>query len=151
MSFIKIIADLPEALEKIKEHDLALYEKKHGVKVNYRQFSLILTEQKNACLPLGILTAYTAYSEIYIDDLWVHRQYRKKGYGTQLLTYLEQHFTDKGFHNINLVTSAFQAPDFYSKCGYELEFIRKNITNPQLSKYFFVKYFSNKTQTQGIA
>ena len=45
------------------------------------------------------------------------------------------------FNNINLVTNSFQAPGFYEKCGFKLEFIRKNEKNPKLTKYFYVKYF----------
>ena len=30
---------------------------------------------------------------------------------------------------------------FIEKCGFELEFVRKNKTNPKLDKYFYVKYF----------
>ncbi|MDR1254909.1 MAG: GNAT family N-acetyltransferase [Puniceicoccales bacterium] len=56
---------------------------------------------------------------------------QKKGYGRKLLQELELQFEGKGFWNINLCTSEFQAPEFYKKCGFELEFIRKiiNIQN----------------------
>jgi len=49
-----------------------------------------------------------------------------------------------------LVTSAFQAPDFYRKCGFTAEFTRENKKNPKLSKTFFVKFFDDEIQTQGI-
>jgi len=34
-----------------------------------------------------------------------------------------------------------QAPEFYKKCGFNVEFIRKNKDNPKLDKYYLVKYF----------
>lgn len=46
----------------------------------------------------------------------------------------------KEYNNINLTTYEFQAPKFYEKCGFEIEFIRKDRENPKLSKYFLVKY-----------
>ena len=49
-----------------------------------------------------------------------------------------------------MVTSAFQAPEFYENCGYDLEFVRKNIFNPKLSKYFYINYFDNESQHKGI-
>lgn len=57
-----------------------------------------------------------------------------------LVEAVESHFKDKAFENINLSTYAFQAPEFYQKLGYKVEFIRENKTNPKLSKYFLVKY-----------
>ena len=82
--------------------------------------------------------------------MWVHSAYRGKGYGRKLLHELENHFEGKGFNNMNLVTSAFQAPDFYKKCGFTVEFVRENKVNPKLTKTFFAKYFKNEIQHQGI-
>lgn len=67
-----------------------------------------------------------------------------------ILQALENHFRGKGFNNINLVTSAFQAPGFYEKCGFQVEFVRENMKNPKLTKTFFVKFFDDEVQTQGL-
>lgn len=76
--------------------------------------------------------------------------HRGKGYGRKLLQALEEHFKGKGFNNMNLVNSAFKAPEFYKKCGFAAEFVRKNSKNPVLTKTFFVKYFEDEMQTHGI-
>jgi len=55
---------------------------------------------------------------------------------------VEEYFKDDGFNNINLCTNEFQAPKFYKKCGYKLEFIRKNERNSKLNKYFYVKFLN---------
>lgn len=128
--------------------DLVSYETSHGVDVNYKRFALVLSDDQNTTL--GVLNAFTAFAEIYIDDMWVDSHYRGKGYGRQLIQALEDHFKGRGFNNINLVTNQFQAPEFYKKCGFELEFIRKNIKNSKLTKFFFIKYFGDEKQTQGI-
>ncbi len=47
---------------------------------------------------------------------------------------------------MNTCTNEFQAPCFYEKCGFELEFIRKNEDNPRLNKYYFIKHFRNRTK-----
>ena len=39
---------------------------------------------------------------------------------------------------ITLTTFGFQAPEFYKKLGYKLEFVRKD-KDPKLSKYFYLK------------
>jgi GNAT superfamily N-acetyltransferase len=85
----------------------------------------------------------------FIVDLWVNSVHRKKGYGRRLIEELENHFKGKGFNNINIVSCQFQAPQFYEKCGFTLEFVRGNIQVPELTVFFFVKYF-DEVQTQGI-
>ncbi len=147
MTRIELIDALPDNIEQQMREDLIKYETSHGIDVNYKPFHLVLFEEDKT---IGVLSAYTAFAEIYIDDLWVDSAYRNKGYGRMLLEKLERHFEDKGFNNINLVTSNFQAPEFYKKCGYEVEIIRKNVQNPKLTKTGFIKYFKNKNQTQGV-
>ena len=84
---------------------------------------------------------YTIIEEVYIDDLIVIDKYRGRDIGTKLVTQVEDFYRGKGFNNINLCTNGFQAPKFYEKCGYQLEFIRKNKNNPKLDKYFYVKFY----------
>lgn len=145
---IEFVDTLPEDIEEQMRQDLVAYESSHGIDVNYKKFALILRNESGDVL--GVLNAFTAFSEIYIDDMWVHSAHRGKGYGRKLLQELENHFEGKGFNNINLVTSAFSAPGFYKKCGFTMEFVRENKVNPKLTKTFFIKYFKNENQTQGI-
>ncbi|MCS6123743.1 GNAT family N-acetyltransferase [Shewanella baltica] len=114
------------------------YEHENGIEINYKNFAFTLLNQNREIF--GILNAYTAFSEIYIEDLWVDESLRRMGHGKQLVQVLENHFKGKGYNNINLVTNEFQAPDFYKKCGYDVEFIRINKENSKLTKTFFIKY-----------
>lgn len=75
-----------------------------------------------------------------VSDLIVLKDRRNDDIGTKLIEAVENHFKNKGFENINLTTYAFQAPAFYKKRGFEIEFIRKSMANPKLNKYFLVKY-----------
>lgn len=145
---IEFVDVLPNDIEKKMRKDLVEYESSHGVDVNYRRFSIILKGKAHDAI--AVLNAFTAFSEIYVDDMWVDKPHRGKGYGRKLLQALENHFKGKGFNNINLVTSAFQAPEFYRKCGFTSEFVRKNVKNPKLTKTFFIKYFDDEEQNQGI-
>ena len=145
---IEFVDHLPFAVEETMSKDLVAYETNHGINVNYKRLSVILTNETGDIA--GALNAFTAFSEIYIDDMWVESSQRGKGYGRKLIQALEDHFTGKGFNNINLVTSAFQAPEFYKKCGFTAEFVRENIKNPRLTKTFFIKYFADEVQSQGI-
>lgn len=145
---IESLDELPDSVEKIMEEDLVKYESSHGIDVNYKRFSLVLSDETDSVV--GVINAFTAFSEVYVDDMWVHTLHRRKGYGRKLLQALENHFEGKGFNNINLVTSAFNSPGFYKKCGFIIEFIRENKVNKKLTKTFFIKYFKNDVQTQGI-
>lgn len=145
---IEFVDQIPTNVENKMRKDLVAYETSHGIDVNYREFALILRDISGDAV--GVLNAFTAFSEIYINDMWVEQSQRGKGYGKKLLQTLEDHFKGKGFNNINLVTSAFSAPEFYKKCGFTAEFVRENKINPKLTKTFFVKYFSDENQTQGI-
>ena len=110
----------------------------NGVECNYKPFAFIAKEDDKI---VGLLTGHSYYKEVYISDLIVLEEYRKQHIGSELVKEVENYFKDKQLDNINLTTRRFQAPEFYKKCGFELEFIRKDKENPNLDKYFFVKYF----------
>ena len=76
------------------------------------------------------------------DGKWLDiEEYRNQNIGSKLIKTVENYFKNKGFENINLTTYGFQAPEFYKKCGFKIEFIRENKENSKLNKYFLVKYF----------
>ncbi|HEX4046090.1 MAG TPA: GNAT family N-acetyltransferase [Gammaproteobacteria bacterium] len=145
---IEFVDQLSADVEEKMQEDLVEYESSHGIDVNYKKFAVVLTDESGDAF--GVVNAFTAFSEVYVDDMWVHSSYRGKGYGRKLLQVLEDHFEGKGFNNINLVTNAFNAPEFYKKCGFTEEFIRVNKANPKSTKTFFIKHFKNEIQTQGI-
>ena len=105
---------------------------------NARDFGGYPTEDNKV---IGIITGHTYYQEVHISDLIILEEYRKKHLGTKLVQAVEEYYKDKGFENINLTTYGFQAPEFYKKCGFQVEFIRENKNNPKLTKYFLVKYY----------
>lgn len=148
MSRVKFVEQISDAIEGKMRKDLVDYESSHGIDVNLKRFALVLYDDNEEVV--GVLKAYTVFSEVKITDLWVDTPYRCKGYGKALLKALEDRFKGEGFNNINLVTSQFQAPEFYKKCGFEVELIRQNLKNPQLTKTFFIKYFDDEVQNQGI-
>ena len=60
--------------------------------------------------------------------------------GSALVGAVERAYQGKGYDVITLTTFGFQAPVFYRKLGYQVEFIREN-KDPGLSKYFLKKEF----------
>ncbi len=130
--------EVPEELLKTAESEHVKYESAHNVVCGYTPFYFTATSDENFC---GLISGYTCYAEVYIDDIVVFSEYRNQGIGRGLLKSVEDHFKGGGLNNINLVTNGFQAPKFYEKCGFTLEYVRENKQNPLLSKYFYVKFF----------
>jgi len=114
------------------------YATKNEVTCNYTPFNFVAKENNEV---MGLITGHSYYKEVHISDLIVYEEHRNKHIGTKLVQTVEDYFKDKGFENINLTTYGFQAPEFYKKCGFKVEFIRENKENPKLNKYFLVKYF----------
>ena len=130
--------NMDEKFYEIIDTEFNKYALKNEVVCNYRPFCFVAKQDDEV---MGLITGHSYYEEVHIADLIVYEQYRKNKIGTKLVQAVEEHFNGKGFGHINLTTYAFQAPDFYKKCGFEVEFIRENKENPKLNKYFLVKYF----------
>ncbi len=145
---IEFLDELPPEVEQKVTQGHEEHETFHGVVCDYQTFSIVAHNDDGE--PIGVLNAYSAYAELYVDDIWVDARHRKQGYGTRLLHALEERYEGKGYNNINLVTNGFQAAGFYEKCGYEIEFSRPNAHHPKLTKTFFVKYFNGTPQTKGV-
>ena len=127
-----------EGVSRIIDTEFNKYAIKNEVECNYTPFNFVAKEDNKI---IGIITGHSYYKEVHISDLIVIEEYRNKHIGSKLVKKVEDYFKDKGFENINLTTYNFQAPEFYKKCGFEIEFVRENKENSKLNKYFLVKYF----------
>ena len=104
-----------EEIDKIADKLLTEYDTENGVEYNFKKFSFVAKENNEI---IGYLTGFSYYSEVTINNLIVLKKHRSKGIGTMLIRKVEKYFENKNFNNINLVTNAFQAPEFYKKCGF---------------------------------
>ena len=122
-----------------KTHDeFEKYAADNGLRSGYKPFVFVAKEGDEE---VGIIAGHTCYEEVHVANLIVNEGHRRKGIGSKLLQQVEEHFKGKGFEHINLDTFAFQAPKFYEKCGFSVEFVRKNKENEKLNRYFLAKYF----------
>lgn len=129
-------------LAKKMEEGLLEYETKNRINVNFKRFCFVIREEHEI---VGILNAFHSYNSVHIEDLWIEATHRGKGYGRKLIEALENYFMGNGFNNINTVICAFQALDFYRKCGFKEEFVRTNRQDPNLTMTFFVKFFDDSS------
>ena len=130
--------NLDEGIYEIIDEEFNKFATKNGIICNYKSFAFVAKEESKI---IGIITGNSYYKEVHISDLIVLEQYRNKHIGSKLMETVENYYKNKGYENINLTTYGFQALEFYKKCGFKVEFIRKNKENPKLNKYYLVKYF----------
>jgi len=71
------------------------------------------------CIVGGILGEIN-WNWMHIQGLWVDESIRKDGWGTKLLTQMEEYALSKSTFNIRLETTTFQALGFYIKFGYSI-------------------------------
>ena len=104
--------------------------------LNFEEYCFVA---KNAAGEIiGAITGRAYYNEVHIGDLIIDKNYRRKNIGSKLVRAVEEAYKGKGYRKITLTTFGFQAPDFYKKLGYSLEFVRKD-EDPKLCKYFYCK------------
>ena len=111
------------------------YGEKNGVELNYDEFCFAAYCGEKIA---GVITGRAYYNEVHIGDLIVAEEYRRSGLGSRLVRAAEDAYRGKGYDVATLTTFGFQAPDFYQKLGYHIEFIRES-RNPKLRKYFLSK------------
>lgn len=134
---IEKVTDIDEKIGTILDLEFENYAKKNSIECNYEDLFFLAKEGEEV---LGVITGRAYYKEVHVQDLIVIEKYRKQHIGMQLLSKVEEYAREKKVANINLSTYAFQAPEFYKKNGYQVEFIRENKEEPKLNKLFLVKY-----------
>ena len=112
------------------------YGEQNEVALNYDEFCFAAEDGEGKIA--GVITGRAYYNEVHIVDLIVDEQYRRSGLGRRLVGAVEDAYRGSGYDVITLTTFGFQAPVFYQKLGYRVEFIREN-EDPKLRKYFLKK------------
>ena len=133
-------------IRRINEEDLRVgdfihegftrYGEQSGVILNYDSFCFAAENDEGKII--GVITGRAYYNEVHIGDLIVDEQCRGTGLGSRLVRAVENTYKGKGYDIVTLTTFGFQAPEFYKKLGYTVEFIRE-CRDPKLSKYFLKK------------
>ena len=132
---IKRFDEVDDRLGEFINKEFSAYGEQNGVVLNYDEFCFAAEEDGNI---LGVITGRAYYNEVHIGDLIVASSVRKGGIGSKLVRTVEDNYRGKGYDKITLTTFGFQAPEFYKKLGYEIEFVRED-KEPKLSKYFLAK------------
>jgi predicted N-acetyltransferase YhbS len=68
---------------------------------------------------IGGLLTRTYLKALYLNQLWVHDNYRAKGYGTELVKVAERIAKENDCISILAVVLSFQSPEFFQKLGFQ--------------------------------
>ena len=137
MKIIKV--NLNEDTERIDDFineaftDYALVNE---VALNFEEYCFIAEDDEGKVI--GSITGRAYYNEVHIGDLIIDKEHRRLNLGSKLVKTVEEAYKGKGYDKITLTTFGFQAPEFYKKLGYILEYVRED-KDPKLCKYFYCK------------
>jgi GNAT superfamily N-acetyltransferase len=86
----------------------------------------------------GCLVAQSIFGQVHIKYLVVVPGVRKKGVGFQLIKAIEEVARTKNSRFMYVETFSFQAPQFYMKYGFQVDFIRSAFDH-DISYYYLSK------------
>ena len=133
---VKRVDEINDSIGEFINREFTVFGQESGVELNYDEFCFVAEDDAGQLL--GVITGRAYYNEVHIGDLIIGKGHRKAGIGSKLVEEVEKAYRGKGYEKITLTTFGFQAPEFYKKLGYEIEFIREN-PDPKLNKYFLKK------------
>ena len=133
---IKRVSGEDETVGDFIHEEFTRYGIQNDVDLNYDEFCFAAEDADGRIV--GVITGRAYYNEVHIGDLIVGEHYRRSGLGRRLVSTVEEAYRDQGYDVITLTTFGFQAPEFYKKLGYSVEFVRSS-KDPKLSKYFLKK------------
>ena len=133
---IKRVNEADDIIGSFIHEEFVSYGEQNGVALNYDEFCFVAEDDDGKIL--GVITGRAYYNEVHIGDLIVSRECRKGGIGRSLVIAVEDAYKGKGYDKITLTTFGFQAPEFYKKLGYGVEFIRED-NDPKLRKFYLAK------------
>ena len=132
---IKKIDEIDDKIGEFLDYAFEDYASKCDVDLNFEEYCFAAKEDGKI---IGVITGRAYYNEVHIGDLIIDEKYRRLQIGTKLVKAVEDTYSGREYTKITLTTFGFQAPEFYKKLGYELEYVRKD-EDPKLCKYFYIK------------
>jgi GNAT superfamily N-acetyltransferase len=97
---------------------LRAYNIQHAGEHGYKQLCFALHGAEGDIA--GGVIGETYWDWLFVKLLFVREDLRRGGYGSRLMSMIEQEALRRGVKNSYLDTFSFQAPDFYQKHGYEV-------------------------------
>ena len=135
-ALVKRVGYVNAAISDFIHNGFTQYGEQNDVVLNYDEFCFVAETSDGTVI--GAVTGRAYYNEVHIGDLVIDEHHRRTGLGRRLVRAVEDAYQDKGYTVVTLSTFGFQAPEFYKKLGYTVEFVRRH-KDPKLDKYFLAK------------
>lgn len=84
----------------------------------YSRFGLFVRNEGGTIMAGLVGSTYARW--LFVENLWVHADLRRRGIGSGLLVLAERRGLERGCHSALLDTFSFQGPAFYPRFGYRL-------------------------------
>ena len=135
-TIIRRVREVDETIGDFIHNEFTRYGEQNSVVLNYDEFCFTAEDADGRIV--GVIPGRAYDNEVHVGDLIVAESHRRSGLGRRLVSAVEAAYLGKGYDVITLTTFGFQAPEFYRKLGYSVEFVRSH-KDPKLSKYFLKK------------
>ena len=89
---------------------------------------------------VGGLFAWTTLNNLIFEYIWVDKNHRGKGLGTQLMEKMEGIAQERGCIASQAYAFSFQAPGFFEKMGYHIFGFSEGFPPPAKQFYIIKKY-----------
>ena len=86
----------------------------------------------------GLDACVTTFKILYVSTLFVDEEYRRQGYGRQMIEEMEKRAKSLGVNTIRLDTFDWQGKEFYQALGYQVVGHYEN-KEDGYAEYFFLK------------
>jgi 8-oxo-dGTP pyrophosphatase MutT (NUDIX family)/GNAT superfamily N-acetyltransferase len=97
---------------------LDAYNREFLGETGYSRMGLFVRDERGAIMAGLVGSTYAGW--LFVADLWVHAELRRRGIGRQLLAMAEHRAIELGCHSARLDTLSFQAPEYYPRFGYRV-------------------------------
>ena len=88
---------------------------------------------------IGIATVIIKWGQLHIKTVIIDSEYRKQGIGSKLIEKLLVYGKRNSCTIAYVETSSFQAPEFYKKLGFVVEFVRSGYKNEYKYYYMYIE------------
>jgi mutator protein MutT len=97
---------------------LDAYNREFLGETGYSRMGVFVRNERGEIMAGLVGSTYAGW--LFVADLWVHAELRRRGIGRELLAMAERRAVELGCHSARLDTLSFQAPEYYPRFGYRL-------------------------------